>query len=83
MREGDFHVGALIPSQLGWNRPFPEASSYRTHLKGLYLSGAGTHPGGNVTGAPGYNAARIIAQDLGLDLWWRPPDPRKIWSDLA
>ncbi|MBI4291953.1 MAG: NAD(P)/FAD-dependent oxidoreductase [Betaproteobacteria bacterium] len=83
MREGDFHVGALIPSQLGFNRPFPEVSNYRTPIKNLYLTGAGTHPGGNVTGAPGYNAAQVIARDLRLDLWWNPPDPRKIWAELA
>jgi phytoene dehydrogenase-like protein len=42
---------------LGWAR-------YRTPIAGLYLCGAGTHPGGRVTGAPGANAAREIAADL-------------------
>lgn len=42
---------------LGWAR-------YRTPITGLYLCGAGTHPGGHVTGAPGANAAREIAEDL-------------------
>jgi phytoene dehydrogenase-like protein len=42
---------------LGWAR-------YRTPIRGLYLCGAGTHPGGGVTGAPGANAAREIAKDL-------------------
>jgi phytoene dehydrogenase-like protein len=42
---------------LGWAR-------YRTPIAGLYLCGAGTHPGGRVTGAPGANAAREVAQDL-------------------
>jgi phytoene dehydrogenase-like protein len=82
MREGDFHVGALIPEQLGFNRPFPEVSGYRTPIAGLYLTGAGTHPSGNITGAPGYNAAQVIARDLRLDVWWNPPDPRKVWSEL-
>lgn len=82
MREGDFHVGALIPSQLGYNRPFPEVSNYRTYIEGLYVSGASTHPGGNVTGAPGYNAAKVLAEDLGLDLWWKPRDLRQDWASL-
>jgi phytoene dehydrogenase-like protein len=43
---------------LGWGR-------YRGPLEGLYLCGAGTHPGGGVTGAPGANAAREILRDLG------------------
>ena len=38
-------------------RPIPGWSRYRTPIAGLYLCGAGTHPGGGVTGAPGYNAA--------------------------
>ncbi len=82
MREGDFHVGALIPEQLGFNRPFPEVSNYRTPIKRLFLTGAGTHPTGNITGAPGYNAAQVIARDLGMDVWWSPPDPRKVWSEM-
>ncbi|SRR5579884_437179 len=83
MREGDFHVGALIPQQLGFNRPFSEVSGYRTHIRNFYLTGSGTHPGGNITGAPGYNAAQVIARDLGLDIWWNPPDPRKLWGELS
>jgi phytoene dehydrogenase-like protein len=43
--------------QLGWSR-------YRGPVAGLYLCGAGTHPGGGVTGAPGANAAREILKDL-------------------
>lgn len=83
MRRGDFHVGALIPSQLGYHRPFPKASGYKTFVDGLYVTGAGTHPSGNITGAPGYNAAGVIAKDLGLDIWWQPTDIRHAWSELA
>jgi phytoene dehydrogenase-like protein len=75
-------VGALIPSQLGYNRPFPEVSNYRGPIKNLYFTGAGWHPGGNVTGAPGYNTARVIIEDLGLKVWWNPPDPRRDWAAL-
>jgi phytoene dehydrogenase-like protein len=45
-------------------RPIPQASGYRTPLAGLYLCGSGTHPGGGVMGAPGHNAAKVIAADL-------------------
>ena len=41
----------------------PSVSPYRTPLRGLYLCGAGAHPGGGVTGAPGYNAARQALRD--------------------
>ncbi|MCZ6877591.1 MAG: NAD(P)/FAD-dependent oxidoreductase [Acidobacteria bacterium] len=82
MREGDFHVGALIPEQLGYNRPIPQLSGYKAPIDNLYLTGAGTHPGGNITGAPGYNAAQVVIRDLGMEVWWNPPDPRKDWSEM-
>lgn len=44
--------------------------------------GACTHPGGNITGLPGYNAARVIAGDLKLAPWWNPPDLEALWSAL-
>ena len=45
-------------------RPVPGWAKYRTPIRGLYLCGSGTHPGGGVTGAPGYNAAHAILRDL-------------------
>jgi phytoene dehydrogenase-like protein len=45
-------------------RPFLGGAGYRTHLKGLYLSGASTHPGGGIMGASGRNAARVVLKDL-------------------
>lgn len=45
-------------------RPFLGMSGYRTHLKGLYLTGASTHPGGGIMGASGRNAARVLLKDL-------------------
>jgi phytoene dehydrogenase-like protein len=44
-------------------RPIPGWSQYRTPIRNLYLCGAGSHPGGGVTGAPGYNAARTVLSD--------------------
>lgn len=52
------------PEQLMGGRPLPELSHYRTPLAGLYLGGAGQHPGGEVSGVPGYNAAHEILADL-------------------
>ena len=54
----------------------------RGSIDRLYLTGAGTHPGGNITGAPGYNAAQVVIRDLGMEVWWNPPDPRKVWAEL-
>ncbi|WP_305080424.1 MULTISPECIES: phytoene desaturase family protein [Microbulbifer] len=60
---GDIFHGALGLDQLWCNRPFMGFSDYRTPIKGLYLCGSGTHPGGGVTGVPGHNAAREILKD--------------------
>jgi len=72
MREGDLLVGAFTNGQIGYHRPFPGAGSYRTHLPGLYLCGSSSHPGGNITGLPGYNAAQVILTDLGITAEWIP-----------
>ncbi|BCU69528.1 phytoene desaturase family protein [Stygiolobus caldivivus] len=58
-----FHLD-MTPDQLYFFRPLIGYSDYRTPVKNLYLCGSGTHPGGGVTGAPGYNAAMEIIRDL-------------------
>jgi phytoene dehydrogenase-like protein len=73
MRRGDLLVGSFDGGQVGYDRPFAGAGCYRTPLPGLYLCGGSTHPGGNITGLCGYNAARVVATDLGLPVWWDPP----------
>jgi phytoene dehydrogenase-like protein len=73
MHRGDLLVGSLDHGQVGYNRPFAGAGQYRTPIAGLYLCGGSTHPGGNITGLCGYNAARVIAADLGVKIWWEPP----------
>lgn len=55
--------GEMGPDQSFSFRPVPGWANYRMPLKGLYLCGAGTHPGGGVMGAPGYNAAHAILED--------------------
>lgn len=74
MQGGDLLVGSFSNGQIGYNRPFAGAGNYRTPVPGLYLCGGSTHPGGNVTGLCGYNAARVIATDAGKSVWWNPPD---------
>jgi phytoene dehydrogenase-like protein len=61
--EGNIFHGDLAMDQLFFMRPVPGFSQYRTPIAGLYLCGAGTHPGGGVTGAPGHNAAAMILKD--------------------
>jgi phytoene dehydrogenase-like protein len=80
---GDIQVGELSENQIVDRRPFPECSQYRTPVQGLYLCGASTHPSGNITGAPGYNAAGVICRDLGIHPWWKPVDPGAYWESLA
>jgi phytoene dehydrogenase-like protein len=72
MREGDLLVGAFTNGQVGYHRPFPGAGHYRAHIPQLYLCGSSSHPGGNVTGLPGYNAAQVILADLGIRADWIP-----------
>lgn len=73
MKHGDLLVGAFNNGQVGYHRPFPGAGHYRGILNGLYLCGSSSHPGGNVTGLPGYNCAQVILGDLGIDAPWAPP----------
>ncbi len=68
---GDIMHGALSLDQMFSARPVLGHGSYRTPIKGLYQCGAGTHPGGGVTGAPGHNAAREVLADLGKSRAWR------------
>lgn len=63
LTEGNIFHGDLSLDQLFFMRPVPGWSQYRTPIEGLYLCGAGTHPGGGVTGAPGHNAAHQVLRD--------------------
>jgi phytoene dehydrogenase-like protein len=65
---GDIFHGHMSLDQLWAARPVLGNAAYRSPIKGLYMCGAGTHPGGGVTGAPGHNAARAILADRR---WWR------------
>jgi phytoene dehydrogenase-like protein len=63
LTEGNIFHGDLRLEQLFFMRPVPGWAQYRTPIAGLYLCGAGAHPGGGVTGAPGRNAARQALRD--------------------
>ena len=63
---GGHHLhGDMAPDQLLFLRPVRGWADYRTPIRGLYLCGAGTHPGGGVTGANGRNCAREVLRDAG------------------
>lgn len=82
MPRGDRHHGSYHPDNWGANRPHQQLSGYRTPVEGLYLCGATQHPGGSFTGSPGYNAAGVIADDLGVEAWWPRPDARAVLAAL-
>ena len=60
---GNIMQGTMSLSSLSFMRPVPGYADYRTPIRGLYMCGAATHPGGGVMGACGYNAAREILKD--------------------
>jgi phytoene dehydrogenase-like protein len=78
MAGGDLTVGWLGEEQMGAApaslMPTPALSGYATPVGGLYMAGSCMHPGGNITGYPGYNAAGVIARALDLEPWWTPPE---------
>jgi hypothetical protein len=67
MVHGAFHGGDRGVAQTGPLRPVPGWASHRMPIAGLYQTGATTHPGGSITGAPGRNAAIVLLHDLGHD----------------
>jgi phytoene dehydrogenase-like protein len=64
LTEGSIHHGQMSLDQLLIMRPISGWSRYSTPIKNLFLCGAGTHPGGGLSGAPGYNAAREVTKIL-------------------
>jgi phytoene dehydrogenase-like protein len=65
LTEGNIFQGELTMDQLLFNRPVPGYAQYRSPVRGVYMCGSSTHPGGGVMGAPGANAARAVLKDLG------------------
>jgi phytoene dehydrogenase-like protein len=71
LTEGNIFHGDIRFDQLFYMRPVPGFARYATPVDGLFLCGAGAHPGGGVTGAPGYNAARQVLARLRRRRWGR------------
>ena len=63
LTDGNIRHLDIVPSQFLAQRPLAGWAHYRTPIANLYLCGAGTHPGGEITGAPGHNAAAVILSD--------------------
>jgi phytoene dehydrogenase-like protein len=63
LTDGHIYHGEMTLNQQLVLRPAPGWSQYRTPIAGLYLGGSGAHPGGGITGAPGYNAAHALLRD--------------------
>jgi phytoene dehydrogenase-like protein len=74
MVRGSIKHGAYLPTQMLSNRPNADCSSYRTPIENLYVAGASVWPGGMVLLGGGYNAAGVVADDLGLERWWQEPE---------
>lgn len=58
--KGNYYHIDMTLDQMVFFRPLPELANYKTPIDGLYLTGAGTHPGGSISGMPGRNCARIF-----------------------
>ncbi|KAM3094814.1 beta-carotene ketolase CrtO [Phormidesmis sp. 146-12] len=61
--KGNYYHLDMTFDQMMFFRPLPELANYRAPIEGLFLTGAGTHPGGSISGIPGRNCARVILQD--------------------
>lgn len=84
MVHGSAVHGDIAPDQMGVFRPVP-GYPYAMPVDGLYLCGGSTHPMGGIIGACGRNAATVVADDLGVERWWRLPseEPGSIWASLT
>ena len=65
---GSAHAGAQNAAQSGPMRPMLGWAQHRMPIRGLYQTGATTHPGGSVTGGPGRNAATVMLKDFGTSI---------------
>ena len=74
MVRGSIKQGQYHPLQMGYMRPNEECSTHRSPIKGLYMGGACTYPGGTTLLANGYLAADAVCEDLGIKKWWDVPE---------
>ncbi|MBW1859355.1 MAG: NAD(P)/FAD-dependent oxidoreductase [Deltaproteobacteria bacterium] len=74
MKEGSIKQGAYTPFQMGYVRPNEECSHNRTPVKNLYLAGSCCYPGGCVIWGSGYLCSEHVAEDYGIEKWWKEPE---------
>ncbi len=74
MVRGSIKQGEYSPFQMGYMRPNEECSTHRSPIKGLYMGGACTFPGGTVLLANGFLAADAVCEDLNIKKWWGVPE---------
>jgi phytoene dehydrogenase-like protein len=68
---GNIFQGDMTPEQMFMVRPIPGYAGYRTPIKGLFMCGSGTHPGGGVMAVPGRNCSRVVLRDVKRSRWAR------------
>jgi beta-carotene ketolase (CrtO type) len=61
--KGNYYHIDMTMDQMIFFRPLPELANYKTPIDNLFLTGAGTHPGGSISGMPGRNCARVFLQN--------------------
>lgn len=74
MVKGSIKQGEYHPFQMGYMRPNEYCSNHRSPIKGLYMGGSCTYPGGAVLLGAGYLAAEALLEDLDLEKWWPEPE---------
>ena len=74
MVDGSIKQGAYSALQMGYNRPNLECSRHRSPIKNLFMGGACTYPGGTILLGSGYLSANAVAEDKGIDKWWKEPE---------
>jgi len=74
MVKGSYKQGQYHPLQMGFLRPNQECSHNVTPIKNLFVGGAGVWPGGCVIWGPGYVCANSIAEECGIEKWWKEPE---------
>ncbi len=74
MVKGSYKQGMYHPLQMGYLRPNQECSHNVTPIKNLFVGGAGVWPGGCVIWGPGYNCANSVADECGIEKWWKEPE---------
>ncbi|MFO8101706.1 MAG: NAD(P)/FAD-dependent oxidoreductase [Dehalococcoidia bacterium] len=74
MVKGSYKQGMYHPLQMGYLRPNQECSHNVTPVKNLFVGGAGVWPGGCVIWGPGYNCANTVAEECGIEKWWKEPE---------